>query len=238
MKNFYSQVDDLKLHYEKNISDMDRNSVNNSKRKAVRIQPNESKRKCSGSLPIIWGDDSTSKETDLKRKLENSLTSNQNHPSSMDEAAPREEFDDSTLEELNAVKLKKALRLKDMLLCCEYKILDAKRVNTKFGKRILLQLEDNALFLPQRYERLSDAVIEAMKTGKYSVRNNGECGATYDLCFQQHNDDQDEDVESVTDENDDPAQMCDVNEDSSNLQTQFPSVADVNYYLKNGNKFI
>lgn len=92
--------------------------------------------------------------------------------------------DDAILLELNKLgSIKPILRVKDMIEYIWYKIVGAKKVATKFGNRVVLQLENYQLFLPTRYESLSEETISELNRNIYSVANKGKVLSTYNLEF-------------------------------------------------------
>ena len=67
-----------------------------------------------------------------------------------------------------------------------YRILHVRRADTKYGVRVVLELEENQLFLPTRYDDLSDNILKAMNEQKnFYLRNLGVIGKTYNLSFSQ-----------------------------------------------------
>lgn len=51
-----------------------------------------------------------------------------------------------------------------------YKIFSAKIVNTKYGKKVLIELQDVCVFLPKRYsDAVTEDIIENFNKGEYGV---------------------------------------------------------------------
>lgn len=94
-------------------------------------------------------------------------------------------YEDSTIiSELNQLgSIKPTLKIKDMMRDMQYRILGARKVNTKFGNRVLLQLETHQLFLPARYEQLSEEAILDLNENKYNIINKGQMLSTFNLEF-------------------------------------------------------
>lgn len=90
----------------------------------------------------------------------------------------------SDIEELNSFNFKPLLRLKDMELHREYRVINAAKPMTRFGPRIVLELEDYQLFLPERYSKLSEAVFKKFQEGKYFVALK-EGASSLDLIFSK-----------------------------------------------------
>lgn len=66
------------------------------------------------------------------------------------------------LQKVNALaKEKKIINIKD-LSPVPQKIIRAFKCNTKYGRKVLLELEDGNVFLPTCYESLSDEDLEKM----------------------------------------------------------------------------
>lgn len=78
---------------------------------------------------------------------------------------------------------KPTLKVKDMMRGMRYKILGARKVTTKFGSRIVLDLEKHQLFLPSRYDRLSEEAVADLNKSKYCIVNKGPVLSTFILEF-------------------------------------------------------
>lgn len=78
------------------------------------------------------------------------------------------------LNKFNSYKIKNILHIKDMEDLTKYTIVGAKRVTTKYGETVQLELEKNIMFLPTRYNGLSDAEIEALSGGAFVIQREGE----------------------------------------------------------------
>lgn len=92
--------------------------------------------------------------------------------------------DGAILLELNQLgTIKPILKVKDMMRDIHYKVFGARRVNTKYGSRVVLQLEKNQLFLPARYEKLSEGAILDLNQNKYNIVNKGQVLSTFNLEF-------------------------------------------------------
>lgn len=69
----------------------------------------------------------------------------------------------------NALNLKKVLSVKDMDDNKVYLIDGAYRTTTKYGSVIVVQLGENILYLPKRFNTLNDDVIASLSTGTFSI---------------------------------------------------------------------
>lgn len=113
---------------------------------------------------------STSSSVRCKRKL--IFSDGDEHPQS------------KIIKMLDAVeKYKPVLKAADMVIAKEYGVVGAKRVNTKFGERVVIELLEHQLFLPAKYCKLDDAVIEALNGGTYKIKNLGKNEFTYKYQF-------------------------------------------------------
>lgn len=79
----------------------------------------------------------------------------------------------STNEELisifNKLNTRPRLSVKDLISLEEYHITGAERITTKYGETIVLELGTNILYLPKRFNSLSDKDIENLSTGAYLI---------------------------------------------------------------------
>lgn len=72
----------------------------------------------------------------------------------------------STFNKLNDRQI---LSVKDMVPMEDYHITGAERITTKYGEAIILELGTNVLYLPKRFNSLSDKDVENLSTGPYSI---------------------------------------------------------------------
>lgn len=86
------------------------------------------------------------------------------------------------MSEFSKLNQKSILKSSEMVTDYSYKILKARRVKTKFGNKVLLELENNILFLPARFNKISDEVITNLSLGAYMVyRTTIDDGKTFQL---------------------------------------------------------
>lgn len=148
-------------------------------------------RKPLGNLPANQLDVSPTLPsfTPLKRRL---LHYSADHDNDVDDDDDDVDDDDDDVEESpqNVMKIledkenfKPTLRALDMVVGEEYNILKAKKVATKYGIKVVLELEDGDLFLPKKYDDLNQNIIKALSSGKFYIKNLGENGATYKYQF-------------------------------------------------------
>lgn len=91
------------------------------------------------------------------------------------------------LDQLNAYRYKPFVKLGDLEQHVAHKIYAARRITTKFGERVVLELFKYQLFLPARFDNLSDDVINNInKEANYYLTNQGPVGASHDIVFSQH----------------------------------------------------
>lgn len=90
------------------------------------------------------------------------------------------------LDQLNSFRYKPFIKISSLEQHVAYKIYGARRLLTKFGERVVLELEKDQLFLPSRFDKLSDDVIDSInKEGNYHLTNQGPAGSSYDVVFSQ-----------------------------------------------------
>lgn len=69
----------------------------------------------------------------------------------------------------NKLNVKQRLSILDMTPFEDYAIRRAERINTKYGEVIVLELHSSILYLPKRFNSLSDEDIEKLSTGSYLI---------------------------------------------------------------------
>lgn len=113
-----------------------------------------------------------------------------NYPSYEEEESDSVPSENEVSSELNHLGLiKPTLKVKDMVQDTHYRILGARKVSTKFGNRVVLDLENYQLFLPARYEKLSDKAVADLNENKYCIVNKGAVSSTFSLEFINVNED-------------------------------------------------
>lgn len=76
------------------------------------------------------------------------------------------EASQQALNKLNSVQAfteKVVLRYVDLIIGKNYHIQEVKAVNTRYGRKIVVETEENTIFLPERYNILDDEEIENLK---------------------------------------------------------------------------
>ena len=85
------------------------------------------------------------------------------------------ESTNNLLQKFNSLNCKKSLiHLKDLQLSKKYIVINAKRIETKYGFMIQIELENAFMFLPYRFNVLSDDDIHELTSGLYYVYREGE----------------------------------------------------------------
>lgn len=76
--------------------------------------------------------------------------------------------------ELNNMVSKPYIKVSAMEFGRQYKVLNVSRCSTKFGAKVSLELEDVKIFLPCRYDKLSDAALQSINVdGNIYINNEG-----------------------------------------------------------------
>lgn len=92
-----------------------------------------------------------------------------------------------TLNNLNEISVKKyeknTISLKDLSMNVKYPILNCMRMFTKYGERIMLEIETNVIFLPQKYSKLTDDQIEDLCSGNFYFEKVKEADNNFILKF-------------------------------------------------------
>lgn len=78
---------------------------------------------------------------------------------------------------------KSILPIKEIPTTHKLKILAAVRKTTKFGERIMLELEHYVVFLPEKYNVITDNIIEDVNNGKYKLQKDQKDENTYKVKF-------------------------------------------------------
>lgn len=93
---------------------------------------------------------------------------------------------DAILSKLNSNLFKPVIRLQDMVFNDPYKIQLIKKVQTqKYGQRIVVELEEFQVYLPNRYTlSLDDNTMDFMNSdGRFFLTNTGNVGSSSNLYF-------------------------------------------------------
>lgn len=88
----------------------------------------------------------------------------------------------------NEVAVHKELRgLETLVEGTKYKIIHLKRMNTKFGPRILVEFEEFNIFLGQRFNKISDEDLQKAndhaKAASVYIQSNGKVGSAINIQF-------------------------------------------------------
>lgn len=88
----------------------------------------------------------------------------------------------NVLTKFNEIGAFKLLNLSSMEKNYPYKITHLKKANSKFGERLLAELNNEArLFLPERYNTFNDKQIAEIANGAYTLINKGKQGDMFNL---------------------------------------------------------
>lgn len=97
----------------------------------------------------------------------------------------------------------KTIKVSEMKMNKNFKIINLKRIPTKFGERVILTTKSFKIFLPIRFNKLGEKEMRKLENGCYSVINEGECGPTYKIKFKRIDmeefEEEDEEVEAEED---------------------------------------
>lgn len=97
------------------------------------------------------------------------------------------ENDGATLNILNAQSFKPTMKISEMILNNPYQIYGIRRIATKYGPRVVAELQDVQIFLPMRYSSLPDDAMEDINSkGDFYVTNSGQNGKSFELKFSQN----------------------------------------------------
>lgn len=80
--------------------------------------------------------------------------------------------------------LKTILSIKDFEYNKPLKIIGCERKITIYGMKIVLDLEEHIMFLPEKYIFITDEVLRQLTTGKYSIKKATDDGIHYNLVFE------------------------------------------------------
>lgn len=93
----------------------------------------------------------------------------------------------NTLETLNNIEGRKSLKivltLKDFPFNDALKIEKCERKLTPYGLRIMLELEHQVVFLPERYSYIPEETIKELCTGQYYIKKVLSNGIYYKFVF-------------------------------------------------------
>lgn len=95
---------------------------------------------------------------------------------------------DAALEDLKILEVQKPLlKVNEMTINKSYRILKARRVNTQYGERVIVELEKKQVFLPSRYDAMRDSTLVSLCSGQYCMINKGVKGRSCEIEFMKLN---------------------------------------------------
>ena len=107
---------------------------------------------------------------------------NKKRVSSITKKTKRKSKTSNILEKFNLLGAFAWLNLSTMEKDKPYLMTDMKRHTTKFGDRLMVELDNsNKLYLPERYNSLTDRQVAELGSGKYLLLNRGTKGQSYML---------------------------------------------------------
>lgn len=83
----------------------------------------------------------------------------------------------------NIENFKPILKSSEMAIGKEYEVVAAKKVYTKYGERVVIELQDYQLFLPPKYAKLEQNIIQTLCSGNFCVKNLGRTEMSYKFQF-------------------------------------------------------
>lgn len=96
-------------------------------------------------------------------------------------------YQEDTLDELNKILPKPIIKIQEMTMNRKYLIKSAEKLQTSYDGKILLELEDVRVFLPDRYSKITDNALDDLNKGLYWIKNDGEIDSTFYLSFGVYN---------------------------------------------------
>lgn len=78
------------------------------------------------------------------------------------------------LNKFNILSSKSLIHIKDLETSKRYPVMNVQRVITKYGSTLKVELENNIIFLPNRYNSLTDEDINELSFGGYQMYREGE----------------------------------------------------------------
>lgn len=96
-------------------------------------------------------------------------------------------YHDDTLDELNKILPKPIIKIQEMTVNQKYLIKSAEKLQTSYNEKVLLELEEVRVFLPDRYTKITDNALDDLNKGLYWIKNDGEIESTFYLSFGDYN---------------------------------------------------
>lgn len=78
------------------------------------------------------------------------------------------------INKFNSLNKKTLIHIKDLQEATKYEVKNAKRVTSKYGTTVQIELENNIMYLPNRYNALSDDDVMELATGVYYICKQGD----------------------------------------------------------------
>lgn len=99
----------------------------------------------------------------------------------------------SLINKFNSLNSKSILHIKDMKNLKTYQIIKAFRTTTKFGQCIQIELDNHIMFLPNRYNAMTDEEIMELTSDNYFLKKEvGEDEKSFRLLLERFNINDDE----------------------------------------------
>lgn len=92
------------------------------------------------------------------------------------------------INKFNGMNNKTILHIKEMENLKNYPVLKAAKVKTKYGDSIQVEIEEHVIFLPTRYNSLTEEDISELSSGNYLIKKEvGEDEKSYRLQLERFN---------------------------------------------------
>lgn len=93
------------------------------------------------------------------------------------------------LDELNKILPihKPIIKIQEMVVNQKYTIKSAEKQPTSYDGKILLELDEVRVFLPDRYTKITDDALDGLNKGQYWIKNDGAIESTFYLSFGVYN---------------------------------------------------
>lgn len=90
------------------------------------------------------------------------------------------------LHQFHVCNYKQNIKASEMDIGRIYKICSASMCLSKFGFRLVLELDDYQLFMPTRFNTLNHVLINELANGGYTVTNTGAVGNSFNLLIAEY----------------------------------------------------
>lgn len=90
------------------------------------------------------------------------------------------------MEEFNSKYIRSILSVNNMVMNHHYIVCQIKKCKTRFGDKIQIVTDNHLIYLPQRFNNLSDAALEEINSNDFALIKTPGDGKNYNLKLEKY----------------------------------------------------